>query len=139
MSTTLVMIFFISAVILVFAQEFGQFIRKLTEFTAIQLLVPLAFASLLIELNDDWVSWFLLYTQVKLNDLMQNIADILPFQTGSLYLIKILFLFFLACLPTSIFWLYTKRCKLDNMSVKSYYFSALLWILVALMLIMQPM
>jgi len=139
MSTTLLLICFISAIILVFAQEFTQFIKKLSEFPAVHLLVPIIIASLLIELNEDWESWFLLYTQVKFNDLIQNIVDLLPFQTGSLYLIKILILFFLACFPTSIFWFYAKRHELGSLPVMSYYLSAVLWIIAALVLIMQPL
>ena len=135
---SLTLIIFISAIVLLFAQEFTLFTRKLADIPSIKLLVPLAFASWITVIFEDWISWLLLYAQVKLNNLIQYISGILPFVTGAMDLVSIVLLCFMACLPVTVFWFDARRRGLYDIPVVSYYLSALLWSLASFLLIVQP-
>ena len=130
-------IVFMSSIVLLYTQELLRLIRKLTAIPGVSLLVPLVFASWLIEANEDWGLWLLLYAQATFHNFILYTAERLPFQTGSLHLVRIVFLCLLACIPAWFFWLKNKRRGLYGFPVTSTYIGAFFWIIEAFLLIVQ--
>ncbi len=135
---SLTIIVFISAIVLAFSQEFTRAVKKALAIPAVKLLIPLALASLLIELYEEWGRWLLLLWRADFHELTQKAAQLLPFQAGALQLSRVVALFILAGLPTWIFWLRAKRKGLYSLPMFSYYIGAMLWIIAVFLLIEQP-
>ena len=135
MFVSLTMVVFISALLLAFSQELSRFVKKMADIPGMKLLAPLAFASLLIEIYYGWCNGLLLLLCAGLNRIIQNTAALLPFQMGSLFLIRVVFLFLLVNLPVWIVWLNAQRTKKNSSSLFPYYLSAVLWLIAVFLLI----
>lgn len=131
---TIILIGFLSSFVLIYSQELGRLYSKLIVVPGVKLFVPLLFVSWLIETYQDWARWLLLYSQAEIYNTMQMMARFLPFGSGSFYVIRIAFLFFLACCPVLIGWVKTKRRGLFELPESSYYVGTILWIIAVFLL-----
>ncbi len=131
------LIIVISAVFLAFSQEFIQMVRKIASKPAMMLLLPLVLASWLIEIYEQWGRWLLLWCRAHLHLIINRTAQLLPFQTGSLLLIRIVSLFLLACFPAWLFWFKAKYKGEIEPPVFVFYFGVMLWIVAVFLLLVQ--
>ena len=138
MLSTFSLVIFFLAILLIFSQEVTRFMKKLAAKPGMKLLLPLVLASWFIETWEEWGRWLLLWCQAEFQQISHTAAQLLPFQTGALHLIRILTLFVFACIPAAIFWVRVKYKRLYSLPLFSYYISLLLWIIAVFLLIVQP-
>lgn len=128
----------LSATALVFSQELTKIIQKLIVIPGVTLFVPMILASCLVEMYEAQLYSYLSYLHDLLYHSQEIIAGFLPFQTGSLYLIRIVSLCVLACLPFGFFWFESRHRRSHTLPAIAYYMSAVLWSIMALVLVIQP-
>ena len=89
------------AIVAFFSQECIRVCKKITSIPGAKLLLPLAFASWMLEEYEDWGGWLLVKFQAVLHQTIHFFSTLLPFEfeRGKISLIRIIFLFLLACLP----------------------------------------
>ena len=131
----LALLVFLSAIVLLFSQEFTRMIQKAAAIMGVKLFVPLIFVSLTIEYYEYWCTWFLLWCQVQLREAILLVSTMLPFQLGAIPFIKISLLFIFASLPACFFWLMKKRKRELRLTISPYYFGYILWIITVFLLI----
>lgn len=134
-SSSIVIVF--AALCLVFSQEVMRLLTKVSNKPLVMLLLALVLASWFVEEFEEWGRWLLLTCRVELENVFLKIAEFLPFGMSSLYLLRIAFLFVLACSPSWIFWLKEKYMKGNEKSWILFYVGAVLWILAVSTLIVQ--
>jgi hypothetical protein len=120
MSLAITALVFFSIIFLAFLQEFTHFFKKIDHIPGIRLIGPLLIASFVIELYETQLYDFMLYGQVVLNQFLIFVGTQLPFETGVLTTLRIVFLFVLACLPSWVVW-----CLVKSMGKKKYCSSAM--------------
>lgn len=137
MKLTIARIILLIGFLFLYTQELMRLIRKVTSVPGVKLLLPLLFVSWLIETYEDWARWLLLYTRAKFHNTLQFIAECLPFQAGSLHVIRIAALFLLACIPAWILWYNNKRRVLHSLPMPYCYVSVVVWIVLVFLLTVQ--
>lgn len=125
---------FFSAILLAFAHEFSLISQKVSSIFLVKLLLPLIVMSWLIERYEHFLNELLRLFQDDFNKIIQHTAAFLPFQTGSLYLIRVAYLIVIACFPVWMFWLNAKRKKKYGFPLFPYYLGTVLWIVAAFLL-----
>ena len=119
----------VTAVSLLFLQEIIQIFKKIVAIPGVVLLVPLLLASWIIEAYTtlwEWIGWT---AQADIQTLLKQTAALLPFQMGSLNLIKVVLLTSLAFLPMCVAWgisRYNGRYTLPRIA---YGLSLVIWII----------
>ncbi len=135
MIVTIALVVVCSSIIAFFSQEFVRMFKKLFSIPGMKLFLPLAIASCLIEVYEDWGFWFLTSFQAAIEKMTHALAHLFPFETGSVLIIRILFLFVLACIPIIA---YRLRAKFKgNYAAPHPYIdllSLILWLVAAILL-----
>ena len=108
MLLTLALTVLIGSVFVFFSQEFIRLFKKLMSIRGVKLFLPLVIASCLVEIYEEWGRWLLLRFQLAVHEVIYQLATFVPFDTGAISLIRILYLFILAGLPL---WIYRLRTK----------------------------
>jgi len=134
MIVTLTLLVFCSSIIAFFSQEFLRMFKKLFSIPGVKLLLPLAVASLLIEMHEDFGFWVLTWGQLQLHRIINALAGLLPFETGSVLLVRIVFLFCLAILPVLVYRFGVKKKGRAQPDDVSYWSGLVLWIIAAILL-----
>lgn len=125
----------VTAVSLLFLDEFTHIYKKIIAIPGVVLLVPLLFASSVVERYAniwEWLGWL---SQSEIQALVSDMASGLPFQLGSLPLIKVMFLCLLTFMPVLIIWgisRYRGRYTLPRMV---YGLSLVTWIIAIFLVI----
>ena len=128
------------AIVAFFSQECIRVCKKITSIPGAKLLLPLAFASWMLEEYEDWGGWLLVKFQAVLHQTIHFFSTLLPFEfeRGKISLIRIIFLFLLACLPVWLpVWLHRLkaiRSGQRNPETITYRVGLLLWIIAVIML-----
>ena len=131
---TYTLVVFFAAIILIFSQELIRMAKKIMSKPGVKLLVPLALASWFIELYEDWGRWLLLWCRATFQILSQKAAELLPFQMGSLHLIRIAFLFLIGSFPAWMFWFQAKWKESYTLHPLAYYLGFVLWVIAVFLL-----
>lgn len=124
------------AIVVFFSQEFGNAFKKLFAIRGMKLLLPLILATGLIVDYEHWVLWGLLHLQAILQGFVTLFAGWLPFQKGADSIAKILILFVSSILPVFAINVWLKK-KTYHSFKHAYVISALIWLLVAILLIVS--
>ncbi len=134
MIVTLALVVFCSSIVAFFSQEFIRMFKKLFSIPGVKLFLPLAIASLLIEMHEEFGFWVLTWGQLQLHRIINAVARFLPFDTGSVLLVRIVFLFCLAILPVLVFRFGVKKKGRAQPDVVSYWSGLVLWIIAVILL-----
>ena len=134
MLLTLSLTIFLGAIFVFFSQEFVRFNKKVFSIPGVKLLLPLALASWLIEVYEDWGRWVLMRCQSLLHQVLSQIASILPFDKGALAVVHILYLFILAGLPLWSYLLWCQHTGRLHPKPFNYRLSLVLWAVAAILL-----
>ncbi len=137
------MLFTLAAVVLIasigvfFSQEFVRLFKKITAIPGVKLLLPLLIASLIIETYELWWQWILKHCHLALHILVYKVTVLLPFETGAILLMRIVFLFIFASAPV---WYFRLRYK-NNLRLYpkkfAYCLGLTLWIVAAILLAVE--
>ena len=125
----------LGAIFIIFSREFITFGKRIFSIPGVKLLLPLAIASLLIELHEEWGRWLLLRLQSVIHQFLHDIATLLPVKISSVFLVRIIYLFLLAMLPLCVY-LFRARNKTRAHSRRLTYvlFSLGIWIVAVILL-----
>lgn len=134
MIVTIALITFLASIAAFFAQEFGRMFKKLFAIPGMKLLLPLALASWLIIVYEEWGLWLLLRAQIATHQLVHRLHALVPFEQGSLPFIKIIFLFLIASLPIWCFELAALRKGRRKRIPRTYWIGWVLWVIAAILL-----
>lgn len=135
MVVTIALVVFLSSIVAFFAEEFGRMFKKIFAIPGAKLLLPLAFASWLIEVYEDWGLWLLVWFQALLNQALHKLSTFMPFERGSISLIQIIYLFLIGSLPIWIFRYRAIRKGSRKPQPFSYWLGLILWISATIMLV----
>ena len=137
MLVTLAAIVLITSILVFFSQEFVRLFKKVMSITGVNLLLPLFIASILIETYELWGVWLLENCHLALHLLIYKVTVLLPFETGALLLMRVIFLFLFASAPVWYFRLrYKKNIRLYPKKF-SYCLGLTLWIIAAILLAVE--
>ena len=133
---TLTIVVFCTSIIAFFSQELIGLYKKIMRTPGATLLAPLIVASWLIEVFEFWGRWLLLGVQAKFEYILTKIDSIIPFETGSMLLTRIVFLCVLACLP--LWFSQLKRQRKESLESISFMYrlSLIVWIVTTVLLIL---
>jgi hypothetical protein len=130
--TTLVFVVFISAIIVTFSKELGNFIKKILAIPGVGLLLPLTLVTILVVTYEPWVLAGLFYIKSSLHSTIMRVVSILPFQTGAQIIVATLVIMGLTLLPVLALNVWSKRRTRLPFS-HSGVISAAIWLLVAIL------
>lgn len=134
---TLALVVFCSSIAVFFSDELSALLKKISKFPGVKLLIPLLFASWLIEKYQDWGRWLLIQVQALSFKLVETSSHIVSFQAGAVSFFRVLYLFVLAGLPVWFFWLMAKykgNTKKEPRPL-AYRVAVVLWLVAAFLLI----
>jgi hypothetical protein len=134
MLLTLALIVLCSAIIVFFSDEFAGLIKKFFSIPGFKLVIPLIFASLLIEAYEDWGLWLLLWFQKGIHQVVYKFATFMPFETGAVLIVRILFLFLAASVPLWISNLRAKRLGRRYPDSFTFWLGLTLWLIAIILL-----
>lgn len=123
------------AIVVFFAQEFLDGLKKIFKIPGVKLFLPLLLASSLIELYEPWEGWLLFRIKILFNYLPAGIAYFLPFGKMSGYIGKIIYLFILGCLPLWIAAFRSRSKRHIKSSLAPFFFSLFVWLFLAILLV----
>ena len=132
--TTLALVVFCSSIVAFFSQEFSKMFKKIFAIPGVLLLAPLALASWLIEIYEDWGAWLLLWIQAGLHQFLHKLSVLVPFESHSLSFFRIVYLFLIASLPVWISRLMALRKGYRAPQTSTYWVGLILWIIAAILL-----
>ena len=139
MSVIIVLVVLCTAIVVFFAQEFARLFKKIAAIPGVMLLVPLAFASWVVEYYEDWGLWLLLLFKNGLHQLIHWLDEHLPPQLVAVSFSHILQLCLLAGLPVWILLVVAKSRKRYEPWPYTYQIGTALWIVGAILLtVHQP-
>ena len=122
------------AVCIFFSQEFIRIHKKIMLIPGVKLLLPLVLASLLIEMYEEWGRWLLIRLQTVLHQMFYKLSTLLPFETGAIFFIRVMYLFILAGLPLWMYLLWAKQKGLRHPKPFNYGLGLALWIAAVILL-----
>ena len=132
---TLALVIFFSSILVFFSQDVGRLLKLVFSIPGVKLLLPLALASWIINIYEDWGRWLLLWFQSGLHIFLNKLTILIPFEKGSMHLIRIVFLFCMASIPL---WVYQLKSKKKGHRIPptpfTYWLGLLLWILATVLL-----
>ncbi|MCX7116456.1 MAG: hypothetical protein NTW94_00820 [Legionellales bacterium] len=134
MLVTLAMVVFFSSVGVFFSEEFGRFFKKVIAIPGAKLLLPLVAASLVVEMFEGLGQWVMVRCQAVIHQLIFQVSKVIPFESVSLTVVRILYLFLVGSLPIWIFRLRAKQKGQRQPQVFAYRLGLLLWIIAAILL-----
>jgi hypothetical protein len=137
MLVTLAAVVLIASIAVFFSQEFVRLFKKIMGIPGVKLLLPLVLASLLLETYEVWGYWILKHCHLALHILVYKITVLLPFETGALLLMRVIFLFLFGSAPV---WYFKFRYRNDiRLYPKkfSYRLGLTLWIIAAILLAVE--
>lgn len=134
MIVTLAIVVFCASIAAFFAQEFGSMFKRFFAIPGMKLLFPLVVASWFIEIYEEWGLWLLLRIQAWLHQFVHKLHVLIPFEQGSLHFTKIVYLFFVACLPLLISQLASIKKWRRNRVPHTYWLGLVLWVIAAILL-----
>lgn len=122
------------AIFIFFSQEFLRIYKKILSIPGVKLLLPLILASWFIEVYEGWGRWLMIRCQSVLHQILYQLATMMPFETGAVSVIRILYLFILSGLPL---WSYLLWCKYRGRAHPKpfdYHWGFILWVVAAILL-----
>jgi len=134
MYITMVLVVLCTAIVVLFSQEFAGLFKKIFAIPGVKLLLPLAFASWVIETYENWGLWLLLWCKDGLHTLMHRLDVYLPTHVSSLSLAHIIHLFLLASLPACLLLALAKGRGRYEPWPCTYQVGAAIWIVAAVLL-----
>ncbi|QMT59682.1 hypothetical protein [Legionella sp. PC997] len=134
MLVTLALVVLLSSIIVFFSEEFIKAFNKLFAIKGAKLIIPMFAASWLLYTYNFWVLWGLFYAHELLQDVLNLIVRIMPFQKGAVSLVLVFMLTFLSVVPVLIFDVFYRRKNFKGYE-HPYVASGLIWILAVFLLV----
>lgn len=134
MYLTIVLIVIFAAVVVFFSEEIAGVIIKIFSIPGVKLLLPLTFASWVVEYYQEWGLWILLWCKKLLHQLVHQLAANLPFHVGSVFFVHVTHLFLLGCLPIWIGYGVAKYRGMYEPWPYAFLSGMLLWLVAAILL-----
>ena len=132
--TTISLVVFCASIAVFFAQEFGRVFKKILAIPGAKLLLPLFLASSLIIIYEEIGHWLLLRVQITLHQLIFKLDTVVPFETGSISLTRIISLFIIGSLPIWVSHWSALSKKNQEPHAGTYWIGLVLWIFAAVLL-----
>lgn len=140
MLITLAFVILSSAFIVFFAQEIYLFFKKIFSLPGVAFFVPLILASWLVVHYKYWISWFLVWSNYSLHEVINQFTRYFPFAAWSIYVAEILILFLLICLPMWISHALVKSKRRYKPWPYAHVLGVSMWVVAAvLLLVYQPL
>lgn len=134
MLLTLALVVFLSAIMVLFSQEFIRIFKGIFAIRGAKLILPLAFASWLVCLFDYPLLWAVYYYREFLAAAANALAYFIPFKTAALPVAKIILITSLAVIPVFLLdWIV--RQKTYGAYRYVYLTSTLIWIISAFVML----
>ena len=134
MMLKLALIVFFTSIVAFFAQEFGRMFKKIFAIPGVLLLAPLAVASWLIEVYEDWGIWLLSMFQAEIHQFIHKLSTFVPFETGSISFVRIIYLLLIASIPVWVSRLIALRKGRCPPQSFTYWLGLVLWIIAVILL-----
>lgn len=134
MLITIALVVLMASIACFFAPEFGRLFKKVFAIPGAKLLIPLFMASWLIVLYEEFGHWLLIHFQIMLHRWVSRLDALLPFETASISIARIISLFLIASMPIWIARGSAFRKKLLAPHRGTYWIGLMLWIIGAILL-----
>lgn len=135
MSMLFAMIVLCTAIIGFFSKEFIHFFTWLFSIPGVRLVAPLMAVSLVAESYVLWGLWSLSSIRTLLNHIEHHISHLLPFQSGVMFVARVILLTILACIPMWIAQFAARRKPISNALYYARRVSAVVWVISTILLI----
>lgn len=135
MSMLFSMIVLCTAIIGFFSKEFIHFFTWLFSIPSVKLVVPLLMVSLIVESYVLWGWWGLSSLHSLLSSVEQKLSHLLPFQSGVMFVSRVILLTLLACIPMWIAKFTARKKPISNAPYYARRVSALVWVVSVIVLI----
>jgi hypothetical protein len=135
MLLTLTLTVLIGSIFVLFSQEFIGLFKKIMSIPGVKLFLPLAVASSVVEIYEELGWWLLSQFQLVVHQSIYYLAAFLPFDTGAISLICILYLFLVASIPSWIYRFRTQKRVRSDQLVFTRWLGLWLWIMAAILLL----
>ncbi|WP_454780669.1 hypothetical protein [Legionella sp. WA2022007384] len=136
MLLTLALVVLFSSIVVFFSEEFIKAFKKLFAIKGAKILIPMFAASWLIYTFNFWVLWAVFYAHEILQDVLNFLVRIMPFQKGAVSLVLVFMLTFLSVVPVLILDVISRRKSFKGYQ-HPYVASGVIWILSVFLLIIM--
>ncbi len=135
MLVTIALVVLCSSIVVFFSEEFISLFKKMLAIPGVKLLLPLVIASLFVEMYESWGLWVLARCQAALHQVIYLLSRLVPFETGSVSLMRIVYLFIIASLPV---WCFLLKSRLQGRRYPvhpfTYHLGLVLWVMAVILL-----
>lgn len=137
MFMTLLLLILGAAILIFFSTEFAGMAKRILDLPGMKLCLPLVLISWLIERYAFWVLWGLLWLQKGLWDTQAYLSEVFSFSRFKMEMAQGSLLLLAAMIPFLLLrWL--KKRKPYNPSNRIWFYSTLVWLVVAILLLIKP-
>ncbi len=135
MSILFSLIVLCTAIIGFFSKEFIHFFTWLFSIPGVKVILPLLMVSLVVESDVLWSWWGLSSLHSLLTVVEQKLSYLLPFQSGVLFVSRVILLTVLACIPMWIAQFIARKNPISNSPYNARRVSAIVWVVSVILLI----
>lgn len=124
---TLLAVILVGAVFCFFSQEFVHFFKKILAVPGLDVILPLAFASLVLNLLSYWLIAFIEFCRRALYDIVFFLVSSLPFNNLNYYCATLLVLLSISLVIVVVEKMVLEKTHYKNVS-DAYFYGVLIWI-----------